>query len=104
MPHELRFTPPEHMSPRSQKRCDCLRINFDYGNAALKAKLKALGMRWAPEGKPFDLQHQAVLGHARIKTTEVHTHLPRYRKPASLLDDLERIGEPSFMLPFSWNK
>jgi hypothetical protein len=53
MQPEIRFTPFEYTSSKSQNGYDCLRVNFDYANAGLKAKLKALGMRWAPEGKYF---------------------------------------------------
>jgi integrase/recombinase XerD len=53
MQPEIRFTPFEYQSPKSQKRYECLRVNFDYADAELKARLKALGMKWAPEGKYF---------------------------------------------------
>lgn len=53
MPPELRFTPFDYPSPQSQRTYSCLRVNFDYADAALKAKLKTLGMRWAHEGKYF---------------------------------------------------
>jgi hypothetical protein len=44
---EVRFTAIEYISPKSQKGYACLRVNFSVADAALKAKLEALGMRWA---------------------------------------------------------
>ncbi|MDX1909340.1 MAG: tyrosine-type recombinase/integrase [Bacteroidia bacterium] len=40
-------------APQTGKIYTCLRINFPYADAALKERLKALGMRWAPEGKYY---------------------------------------------------
>jgi integrase/recombinase XerD len=53
MQPEVRFTPFEYTSSQSKRSYDCLRVNFDYADAELKARLKALGMRWAHEGKYF---------------------------------------------------
>lgn len=55
---------------------------------------------------------QDTLWHAHIKacpeqgrrTTEVYTHVARNRKPASPLDDLQRVGKPSFIHPIYENK
>jgi integrase/recombinase XerD len=49
----VQFTPFEFASTASQRRCDCLRVNFDHHDAALTARLTALGMRWSPEGPYF---------------------------------------------------
>ncbi len=55
MQPEVRFTPFEYTSSASQRSYSCLRVNFDYTDSDLKARLKSLGMRWAPEGKYFYL-------------------------------------------------
>ena len=47
------MTPFAYTAPQSGKRFPCLRVNCPYAETALKAQLKALGMRWAQEGKYF---------------------------------------------------
>lgn len=52
----VRFTPIDDSSPGSQRSYPYLRVNFDYTDLPLKARLKALGMRWAAAGKYFYIQ------------------------------------------------
>ncbi len=56
MPHSpmhLVFTPFTYSSDKAGQSYACLRVNFPYADTALKAQLKALGMRWAMEEKHY---------------------------------------------------
>ncbi len=53
MKPEIRFTPYDYSSAETGRSYSCLRANFSYADTHLKARLKALGMRWAAEAKFF---------------------------------------------------
>lgn len=53
MQPEIRFILFEYISSASERHHDCLRVNFDFADATLKARLKAFGMRWPREVKYF---------------------------------------------------
>ncbi len=50
---QLALTPFTYPASQTGKTYACLRVNFPYADAVLKAQLKALGMRWAMEGKYY---------------------------------------------------
>jgi integrase/recombinase XerD len=49
----VHFTASEFASATSRRRPGCVRVNFDATDAALKAKLTALGMHWSRVGQHF---------------------------------------------------
>jgi integrase/recombinase XerD len=63
----LKLTPFTYHSPRSGQTYPCLRINFPYADHALKARLKALGMRWAKTEKYFFFQLPPNISEAAFR-------------------------------------
>ncbi len=74
--HLLKLTPFTLRSFHGGQSLACLRINFPYADQALKARLKALGMRWATQEKCFYFQLPVGTSEAIFRQQIEHAFSP----------------------------
>lgn len=92
----MTFTPFTYRSPQSGKTYPCLRVNFPYENQALKAQLKALGMRWAAQARYYYFQVPVGVGEEAFQQRieqALTTAMPPPENPSTAALPTALLGE-----------
>lgn len=80
MPIKARLTPFDYLSPVSQRSCPYLRVHCEHADVALKARMKAFGLRWFADGKYFCIQVPREPEHQAFAVTAAWSQPTRRRQ------------------------